>query len=119
MAPIADPNRLQAYKDALRNWKNPTYVQFELNEQAYCWIKKELDNISIREIARLMYEYVSSGGEIDEQPETRPEWSDYEFHHDLRFMIQNKSVYIETRLHCKSLFIPDDSWIIVVNVHAS
>ena len=118
MAPIADPIRLQAYKDALKEWRNKTYVQFNLTEQAYRWIKTELDGISTREIARLIFEYVSSGGEIDEQLETRPEWSDYEFHHDFRFTIQDKPVYIETRLHCKPIFVPNDSWIDVVNIHA-
>ena len=42
-----------------------------------------------------MYEYVFSWGVIDEVRETRPEWRDaHEFHHDLRFTIQGKEVYI-------------------------
>ena len=66
-----------------------------------------------------MYEHVAAGGEIDEVPETRPEWSDlYEFHHDLRLTIHDKAVYIETRLNYRLPVAPDESWILVVNVHA-
>jgi hypothetical protein len=116
--PLADPIRLQAYKDALSNWSYKGYIRFELTEQSYRWIRRELDNIPTQELGRLMHEYVASGGEIDEQPETRPEWSDaYEFHHDLRFTIQDKRVYVETRLKYRIPFVPDESWILVVNVH--
>jgi len=118
MAPIADPIRLQAYKDALSNWHFRDYIKFALNEQAHNWIKKELDNISYKEIGWLMCEYVANGGEIDEQPEKRSEWPDYEFHHDLRFTIQNKPVYIETRLNYRVPFTEGESWILVVNLHS-
>jgi hypothetical protein len=74
--------------------------------------------VKYREIGRLMYEYVAAGGQIDEVRETRPQWSDYEFHYDLRFTIASKSVYIETRLHHRLPFVPDESWILVVNIHA-
>ncbi len=66
-----------------------------------------------------MYEHVVAGGEIDEAPETRPEWSDlYEFHHDLRLTIADKPVYIETRLNYRLPVAADESWILVVNIHA-
>jgi hypothetical protein len=95
------------------------YIQFDLTEQAYRWIRGELGNITLKEISRLMYEHVAAGGEIDEVPERRPEWTDrYEFHHDLRLTIQETPVYIETRLNWRLPLIPDESWILVVNVHA-
>ena len=95
------------------------YVQFELTGEAYRWIRREFSNITLKEIGRLMHEHVGAGGEIDEVPETRPEWSGlYEFHHDLRFTIQDTIVYIETRLHYRLPVVPDESWILVVNVHA-
>ena len=119
MATLTDPDRFAAYKDALSNWSYSGYVEFELDETAYKWIKRELSNISLKEIARLMHEHVEVGGEIDEVRERRPEWSDeYEFHYDLRFTIQDKRVYIETRLNCRLPFIPDQSSILVVNIHA-
>ncbi len=119
MAPLTDPNRLEAYKDALSNWNFGGYIQFELTQTAYEWVRRELDNVSLKEIGRLMYEHVEAGGEIDEVRETRPGWSDeYEFHYDLRFTIQNRPVYIETRLNYKLPVVPDDSTILVVNIHA-
>ncbi|MCI0463154.1 MAG: hypothetical protein L0Z62_39915 [Gemmataceae bacterium] len=119
MPPLTDPTRLAAYRDALGNWKVTDYIQFDLTEEAYRWLRRELDNISLKEIGRLMCEYVAAGGEIDEQPETRPEWSDeYEFHYDLRFTIQDRPVYIETRLNYRLPLVPDESWLLVVNVHA-
>ncbi|MGM0489536.1 MAG: hypothetical protein ACQESR_22595 [Planctomycetota bacterium] len=117
MAPLTDPTRLAAYKDALGNW-NFGYIQFELTETARNWVKCELSNITLKEIGRLMHDYVNRGGEIDEVRETRPEWCDYEFHYDLRFTIQDKPVYIESRLNHTGRFIPDESTVLVVNIHA-
>jgi hypothetical protein len=119
VAALTDPTRLEAFKDALRNWNVTGYIRFELTETAYKWVRRELENITLKEIGRLIYEYVESGGEIDEVRETRPEWTDeYDFHYDLRFKIQDKPVYVETRLHCRMPLKPDDSWILVVNIHA-
>jgi hypothetical protein len=115
---LTDPFRLAAYRDALGNWSVTDYIQFELTEQAHRWIRGELGNTTLKEIGRLMYEHVNAGGAIDELPETRPEWSgQYEFHHDIRLTIHNKSVYIETRLNYRLPLVTDESWILVVNVH--
>lgn len=119
MARLTDSIRLKAYEDALRNWRFEGYIQFKLTEIAYRWIRRELSNITLKDIGRLMYEYASAGGEIDEVQEKRPEWSDeWEFHYDLRFTIQDKPVYIETRLEYREPVVADASYIIVVNVHA-
>ncbi len=118
MAPLVDPDRLAAFKDALRNWGVKGYIQFELTETAYRWIKRELGNITLKDIGRLMYEYVESGGEIDEVRETRTEWQDFEFHYDLRFTIDDKRVYIESRLFHQCPIVKDESTVLVVNIHA-
>ncbi len=119
MAPLTDGNRLRAYKDALSNWQFDDHIQFDLTEEAHAWVRREFDGITFNEIARLMHELMEIGGEIVAARETRPEWSgEYEFHHDLRFTIQGVAVYIETRLHSQSSFVPDESWILVVNIHA-
>jgi hypothetical protein len=116
---LIDPDRLAAYRDALSNWGTSCYIQFELTEQAHRWIRRELGNITLKDLGRRMFEHVNAGGEIDEVPETRPEWSDrYEFHHDLRLTIHGKPVYIETRLCYRLPVVADESWILVVNVHA-
>ena len=118
MAPLTDPDRLKAYKDALSNWGFEGCIQFELTEAAHRWLKRELGNIRRKEIGRLMYEYVEAGGEIDEVVETRPVWSEHDYHYDLRFSIQDKPLYIETRLNYELPFEPDQSTILVVNIHA-
>jgi hypothetical protein len=73
--------------------------------------------VPLPSIAALMYEHVRAGGEISEVKETRPEWADHEYHYDLRLPIQNRMVYIETRLFFREPLVPDESWILVVNIH--
>ena len=117
MSALTDPDRLAAYKDALRNWAVRGYILFELTEQARQWVQREL-GVGDKEIRRLMHEFVDGGGEIDEVAETRPNWIDkWEFHHDLRFSIRGHSVYTETRLVFRLPLVPDDSRILVVNIH--
>jgi len=119
VARLDDPTRLAAYKNALSNWRFKDYIQFNLSEQSHQWIRKELDGVTLEEIKRLMFEFVATGGIIDEVRETRPMWCDrYEFHYDLRFPIQGRQVYIETRLHCRAPFVQDEPWILVANIHA-
>jgi hypothetical protein len=115
---LTDPDRLSAYVNALSNWNVGQYIQFELTEEAFRWVRREFGNITLKEVGRLMHEFVAAGGKIDEVPETRPEWAKlHEFHWDLRFDIQAKPVYIETRLHYRLPVVPDESWILVVNIH--
>jgi hypothetical protein len=116
--PLTDPDRLAAYRDALGNWSVTDYIQFELTEEAHRWVRREL-GITLKAIGSLLHEHVAAGGEIDEVPETRPGWSDlYEFHYDLRLTIHGEQVYIETRLNYRLPVAPDESWILVVNIHA-
>jgi hypothetical protein len=112
---LTDPDRLAAYQDAIRNWHVTDYVRFKLSRESFRWARREL-GVTEREIGRLMHEYVSAGGEIDEVRESRD--FEYEFHYDLRFTINDKPVYIETRLDYRPPFVPDQSWILVVSIHA-
>ena len=116
LAPLTDPDRRQAYTDALSNWCFDGYIQFELTEQAHRWIRCEL-GITVKELGRLMHVYVTKGGEIDEVVETRPEWGQHPFHYDLRFSIGRIPVYIESRLSYTVPVKPDESSILVVSVH--
>jgi hypothetical protein len=116
---LTDPDRLAAFTNALSNWNVTGYVQFELTESAHRWIKHELNGVTLREIARLMHEHVAAGNVVDEVPESRPEWRDKnEYHYDLRLVIHGKAVYIETRLHYRLPVVADESWLLVVNIHA-
>ena len=118
MPPLTDPARLMAYRDALGNWNVRDTIQFELTEEAHRWVRRVLGNMTVKKIGRLMHDHVVAGGGIDEVPETRQEWSSqYEFHHDIRLTIHNKSVYIETRLNYRLPVVADESWILVVNIH--
>ena len=118
MASLTDPERLKAYRDAAANWQFTGFVRFQLNEAAYKWLRTRLDDVSTKELARLIAEFVAGGGEIDEVREVRELWQDdYEFHYDLRFAIQGKPVYVETRLLFSPPFKADESSILVVNIH--
>jgi len=119
MAPLSDPDRLLADRDALSNWAFSGYVSFDLTEQSHAWIRSELRNIPLRDVAELMHRYAESGGVIDEVRETRPEWSgEHEYHYDLRLSIQGKLVYVETRLEFNRPFVPDEPSNLVVSIHA-
>ena len=118
MARLTDEDRLSAYTDALSNWAYDGYVRFELSETAFKWIRANLDGVTLRDLARLMFEHVEGGGSIDEVEEKRPEWSEYEYHYDLRFSVQGVKVYVESRLEYEPPFKPDQPVVIVVNVHA-
>jgi hypothetical protein len=118
MAPLTDPERLKAYKNALSNWEIADYIRFDLTEQSRRWVQQVL-GVRLRVLARLMHEYVEAGGKIDEVRERRPEWSDdYEYHYDLRFSVKGVAVYVETRLNYRPPFQLDEPWILVVSVHA-
>lgn len=76
MPPLTDPERLQAYKDALSNWHYVGYIVPELTDQCYRWLREELNEVSLPQIFRLMHDHVAAGGVISEVREARPEWSD-------------------------------------------
>ena len=80
-------------------------------------MRVELKKPSEVEIGRLLYEFVVSGGKIDEQVEARPEFAHYEFHYDLRVTIGSRRVYFETVLFCDDAHDPNDPLVQVVNVH--
>ncbi|MGD8450285.1 MAG: hypothetical protein PVJ57_00575 [Phycisphaerae bacterium] len=113
MAPLTDPERLRHYQAALSQWDCTGYVTWtRLAEE---WVRTNLDGYTPREIAKLMWRHVQGGGEVDEVKECREQWSEHEFHHDFRLIINKRSLYIETRLMMKRDI--DDTTIDVVNIH--
>lgn len=112
MPPLTDPRRLEHYRKALTNWRYVGYVVY--SKAADEWIRSEL-GLTQRAFSQKMWEYVVAGGEIDEVPETREEYSEHEFHHDLRFKMRGRATYVETRLLMEHDI--DDTTIHVVNVH--
>jgi hypothetical protein len=117
MPPLTDPERLQCYRNALKNWNyHEGYVDFK--ERAWNWLRATFPAFNQRQIAHLLHKYVKDGGEIDEQIETREQWRVlHEFHHDLRVRIKGRLVYFETRLIYRKPNDPDDPRIEVVNAH--
>jgi hypothetical protein len=111
-----DPDdRLRCYRNALRNWKYDGYVEFK--PRARDGLKEWVPSRALREIKRLLFEFVDSGGKIDEQVETRLEYVGDEFHYDLRVKIDDRLIYFETILRTQKPDDPDDPRIEVVNVH--
>lgn len=115
MANLRDSEKLACYRNALANWRYDGFII--LTEIAFEWMKLHLQGLSPRLLGQLMYEYVQTGGEIDQQRETRPEWNVHEFHYDLRISVGERLIYIETRLIYDKPDDPDDPIIHVVNIH--
>jgi hypothetical protein len=83
------------------------------------WLRDELPDHSHRELGRLLYEHVKANGCtcVDEQVETREQWGDHAFHHDLRLRVAGRLIYFETRLIYRDPDDPDNPLIWVVNAH--
>ncbi len=61
-----------------------------------------------------MFRFFAAGGEIDQVRETRPQWSEHQFHYDFRMDIGSRLLYIETILFEDD---PNDPTIHVVSIH--
>lgn len=117
MAPLTNTDRLFAYRDALRNWRFAGYLSFTLTELSLIYVRDVL-GLALSDIARRMHEHVEAGGTINEVREQREQWRDlYEFHYDMHIMMEGRRVYLETRLIYRLPVLPDDSSILVVNIH--
>jgi hypothetical protein len=107
-----DPVILARYLSALANWRYTGYVEWK--EVALAWVKKQLGSVALRALSEQMYKYVAAGGEVDQVPERRPEWNDYDFHYDVRLPLGDRLLYIETLLRDED---PNDPTILVVSIH--
>src|SRR5687768_657393 len=114
MAQLNDPERLQSYLNALKDWRISGSVVVEA--LAWTWLRTHLPTVrSQREICRLLCEHVERGGEIDEQVEKREHWKDYyPYHYDLRVSIGGRQIYFETVLEYPK---HQDPYVRVVNAH--
>lgn len=115
MATLTDAEILKCFKNALANWRYDGFTI--LADIAADWLDNEIPNLKPRDLARLMHDYVAAGGIIDQQKETRPEWTTHDFHYDFRIPYAGRNLYIETRLICEKPDDPDDPIIHVVNIH--
>ncbi len=112
MPPLGDPETRRRYCEALSRWKCEGYVVWKPGVEER--LSSCLPEYTKRAVSEAMAEYVRRGGEIDQQPEIREQWSEqYDYHYDLRIRIGGKLIYIET-------VFPDwedDPSILVVNIH--
>lgn len=92
MAPLRDAELLKIFKDVLGNW-NVT-----AKDQALEWAGKNLPGFTLKALAKLMNDHVCACGEIDQVPETRPEWNDWPYHYDFRLFWAGRLLYVETVL---------------------
>ena len=112
MARLTDAETLEKFHYALRQWQCTGYITWK--PIAIEWIERNLEGFTARSIAEEMFLYFSAGGEIDQVPETRPQWSEHGFHYDFRIEIDGRLRYIETILVED---VPDDPIIYVVSIH--
>ncbi len=105
---------LERYRQFLLKWGRFTDC-IQWKSLPLEWIYAELPNLTVKFIHEQMCQYVSSGGQIDQVEERRPEFVVWRFHYDLRLPISNRKVYIETVFEESTEL--EDCTIWVVNVH--
>lgn len=110
-----NPEILSCYLNALANWRYSGFIGY--SRIAEEWLRKHLPNLTQKTFAQLLHDYVHAGGEIDQVLETRPEWSTYTHHYDLRPTVNGQIIYVETRIDYDEPNDPDDPIITVVNIH--
>jgi hypothetical protein len=73
MPRLTDPAIRAQFQTVLANWNFTGYVTAK--DVALEWITAHLVGMTLKDVARAMNDFVAGGGEIDQQPEHRPEWS--------------------------------------------
>jgi hypothetical protein len=112
MPPLQDPVLLARILGILANWKVTGYVEWK--QIALQWLRANLTGVPARQVGKLMFEHVTNGGVIDQVPEHRPEWSDFDFHYDMRLPIHDRMIYVETILVERD---PTDPILRIVSIH--
>ena len=114
MARLTDPEILTCYRNALANWRYAGFVDYA--PLAIDWLEREFRDAE-RDFTKMLHDFVQAGGEIDQVVETRPEWTTYSHHFDLRPTAGGRVLYVETRLDYTDPSDPDNPVITVVNIH--
>lgn len=110
-----DEAALKCYREVLRRFGLVTgYIQWKGLPQT--WLGVNLPNVTTKLVHELMVKRAAPNAGIDQISETRPEYSHWRFHYDLRISIFGRRVYIETVFDQKE--DPEDCTIFVVNMHA-
>jgi hypothetical protein len=112
MARLTDPEILARLRHALSQWQFTGYITWK--SIARQWLEQNLEGLTTRSVGEEMFRFLAAGGEIDQVPETRPQWNEQRFHYDFRMDIGGRFLYIETILVEDD---PDDPTIHVVSIH--
>jgi hypothetical protein len=116
MARLTDPDILARYLQALteRNVEG-AIVLIGLAPKG---LQKTLENVREKLFREMIYRFVcEENGEIDQVKEEREPWrNEWEYHYDLRPIINGVKVYVETRLHPESLFSDLEPTIQIVQI---
>jgi len=115
MAQLTDPIILQCYLKAFANWRFTNYIRF--TRLADEWLRSEIGNYTQKAFAEMLFDFLNTGGEIDQVVERRPEWSMHEYHYDLRPVLDGRRLYVETRLIYSNPDDPDNPRILIANIH--
>lgn len=109
---LTDPEILAQFRAVLANWNYTDYVVAK--DTVLNWIANNLRGWELKDVAHAMHDFLASGGVIDQQKETRPEWNTWPYHYDFRLTLAGKARYIETLLNDDD---PRDPTIRVVSIH--
>jgi hypothetical protein len=112
MARLTDTEILAKFQHALSQWQFTGYITWK--PIARQWLEQNLEGQTTRYVGEEMFRFFAAGGEIDQVPETRPQWSEHRFHYDFRMDIGGRLLYIETILVEDD---PDDATLHVVSIH--
>lgn len=95
MPPLTDPELLARLLEALKQWNCEGYIQWKGRPAE--WLRENLPNLTQRAIGQLMYEHVSSGGEIDQIRENYEGYREsHPYHYDFRILVIDRMIYVET-----------------------
>ena len=112
MARLTDPTILAKFRRAFSQWRFTGYVTWK--PIARQWVEQNLEGWTTRAVAEELCRFLDRGGEIDQTPETRSEWRQWQFHYDFRIEIGGRLLYIEALLIEDD---PEDPVVHAVSVH--
>ncbi len=119
MARLTDPEILARHMQALADWAVSGAIEIE--GRAPSGLRTTLKGMTVKGFKEALYRYVSAeNGEIDQVKEEREPWRNHwEWHYDLRPMIDGIKVYVETRLDPESFSSDKEPIIRIVQIKSA
>jgi hypothetical protein len=116
MARLTDPDVLARYQQALADWNVEGAIV--LKGRAPDGLRTTLEGMTEKGFKEALYRFVcEEDGEIDQVKEEREPWRDHwEWHYDLRLIINGVKMYVETRLYPESFSSRHEPIIQVVQI---